>query len=206
MAVGKRLPQRMKEILMQALGLSVILIGLKMAITGERLLLTVGSLLLGGMTGEVIGIEKHLEGLADSLKKIFRSNSRSFVEGFVTASLLYLVGAMTIVGAIQDGISQDPNTLYVKSLLDGVASIALASSLGIGVAFSALSVLVVQGSLTLAATHLTFLQNPDVLGAVTSTGGLLIVGIGINLLEIRKIRTGNLLPAIVYAIIGGLYL
>jgi len=206
LAAGKRLPESIKEILMQALGLSVILIGLKMAISGDRLLLTVGSLLLGGITGEIVGIERLLGRFADRLKKTFRSSSSSFVEGFVSASLLYLVGAMTIVGTIQDGISHDPNTLYIKSLLDGVASIALASSLGVGVAFSALPVLFVQGSLTLAATHLTFLQNPEILGAVTSTGGLLILGIGINLLEIKKIRTGNLLPAIPYAIIGALLL
>jgi len=202
LAAGKRLPARIKDILMQALGLSVILIGLKMAISGEQLLLTVGCVVLGGITGEIMGIERCLERFGDRLKKTFRSNSSSFVEGFVSASLLYLVGAMTIVGTIQDGISHDPSTLYVKSLLDGVASIALASSLGVGVAFSALPVLVVQGSLTLAAAQLTFLQAPEVLEAVTSTGGLLIVAIGFNLLEIKKIRTGNLLPAIVYAMIG----
>jgi len=206
LAVGKRLPERIKDILMQALGLSVILIGLKMAISGDQLLLTVGCVLLGGITGEIIGIERCLERFADWLKKAFRSQSSSFVEGFVSASLLYLVGAMTIVGTIQDGISHDPNILYVKSLLDGVASIALASSLGVGVAFSALPVLLVQGSLTLAAAHLTFLQNAEVLEAVTSTGGLLILGIGMNLLELKKFRTGNLLPAIPYAIIGALFL
>lgn len=206
LAVGKRLPERIKDILMQALGLSVILIGLKMAMSGDQLLLTVGCVLLGGITGEIIGIERCLERFGDWLKKAFRSHSSSFVEGFVSASLLYLVGAMTIVGTIQDGISHDPNTLYVKSLLDGVASIALASSLGVGVAFSALPVLVVQGSLTIAATHLAFLQTSEVLGAVTSTGGLLILAIGFNLLEIKKIRTGNLLPAIPYAIMGALFL
>ena len=206
LAAGKHLPERIKEILMQALGLSVLLIGLKMVISCEHLLLTVGSLLLGGITGEIIGIEKQLEKIADWLRKVCRSNSHFFVEGFVSASLLYLVGAMTIVGTVQDGILHDPSTLYVKSLLDGVASIALASSLGAGVAFSALSVLVVQGSLTLAASHLAFLQNPQVLGAITSTGGLLILGIGINLLELTKIRTGNLLPAIAYAIVGALFL
>ena len=206
LAVGKHLPNKIKEILMQALGLSVLLIGLKMVLSGEQLLLTVGCLLLGAITGELIGIERRLEQLADGLKKIFRSNSSSFVEGFVSASLLYLVGAMTIVGTIQDGISHDPSTLYVKSLLDGVASLALASHLGIGVAFSALSVLVVQGSLTIASSHLSFLKNPEVLGAVNSTGGLLILGIGINLLELKRIRTGNLLPAIAYAIVGALFL
>lgn len=206
LAAGKSLPERIKDIAMQALGLSVILIGLQMALSGQKLLLTVGAVVLGAVTGELIGIEKLLERLAERLKGVLRSNSSTFVEGFVSASLLYLVGAMTIVGAIQDGISHDPSTLYVKSLLDGVASMALASSLGVGVAFSALSVLVVQGTLTLAAAHLNFLQRPEVLNAVTSTGGLLILGIGITLLQIKKIRAGNLLPALAYAIAGALVL
>lgn len=206
LAAGSRLPERIKEIVMQALGLSVILIGLQMALSGRRMLLTVGCMLLGGITGEIIGIERGLEWFADRLKGLFRSDSGTFVDGFVSASLLYLVGAMTIVGTIQDGVSHDPGTLYVKSLLDGVASIALASSLGVGVAFSALSVLGVQAALTLAAARLSFLQRPEVLNAVTSTGGLLIVAIGITLLQVKKIRTGNLLPALAYAIFAALYL
>ncbi len=205
LAAGKHMPERIKEILMQGLGLSVLLIGMQMSLSGKRIIFTIACVLLGGITGEILGIELQLERMGDWLKGAFRSNSTSFVEGFVSASLLYLVGAMMIVGSIQDGISGDPSTLYVKSLLDGVASIALASSLGVGVAFSALSVLIVQGGVTLAASQLAFLQRPEVLEAVTSTGGLLIIGIGINLLDLKKIRTGNLLPAIVYAIVGALY-
>ena len=198
------MPERVRTILLQALGLSVVLIGLKMALTGEDIIPTIGYLLLGGLTGELLRIEDRLEGMGEWLKTRFRSDSSSFVQGFVSASLLYLVGAMMIVGSIQDGTAGDPSTLYVKSLLDGVASVALASTFGVGVAFSALSVFVVQGSITLLASQLMFLQRPDVLGAITATGGLLIVGIGINLLELKYIRTGNLLPALAYAIIGAL--
>jgi uncharacterized membrane protein YqgA involved in biofilm formation len=189
---------------MQALGLSVLLIGLKMALSGEKMINTIGYLLLGGITGELLRIEDRLEMLGEWLKKRSGSESSSFVQGFVSASLLYLVGAMMIVGSIQDGTVGDPSTLYVKSLLDGVASIALASTFGVGVAFSALSVFVVQGSITVLASKLLFLQSPQVLNAITATGGLLIVGIGINLLEFKYIRTGNLLPALAYAIIGAL--
>jgi len=201
-SVGKRLPARIRSILMQALGLAVMLIGLKMALAGENLIATIGYLLLGGITGEIINIELCLARVGEWLKARSGSDSSSFVQGFVSASLLYLVGAMMIVGSIQDGTAGDPSTLYVKSLLDGVASIALASTFGIGVAFSALSVFIVQGSITLLASKLMFLQSPDVLNAITATGGLLILGIGINLLELRIIRTGNLLPALAYAIIG----
>ncbi|MCG6537320.1 MAG: DUF554 domain-containing protein, partial [Syntrophales bacterium LBB04] len=132
------------------------------------------------------------------------SESSSFVEGFVTAPVLYCTGAMVIVGSIQDGTIGDPTTLYVKSMLDGVASIALASSLGIGVAFSSLTVLAVQGSITLLASKLLFLQDPRVLNAVTATGGLMILGIGINLLDLKRIPVGNLVPALFFAIAGAL--
>jgi hypothetical protein len=203
--IGKRLPDRIKTIVMQALGLSVILIGLQMALSGTRPLLVIGSLLLGAVTGELLDIEGRIAAMGEWLKRRFRSESPTFVQGFVTASVLYCTGAMVIVGAIRDGTVGDPSILYIKSLLDGVASIAFASSLGSGVAFSALSVFVIQGSITLLASKLAFLQGPGVIEAVTATGGLLILGIGINILEIKQIRVGNLVPALAYAILAALF-
>jgi uncharacterized membrane protein YqgA involved in biofilm formation len=203
--IGKRLPGRVKTIVMQALGLSVVLIGLQMALSGTRPLLVIGSLLLGAVTGELMDVEGRIAAVGEWLKRRFRSESSTFVQGFVTASVLYCTGAMVIVGSIRDGTVGDPSILYVKSLLDGVASIAFASSLGSGVAFSALSVFVVQGSITLLASKLAFLQGPGVIEAVTATGGLLILGIGINILDIKQIRVGNLVPALVYAILAALY-
>ncbi|HNT44801.1 MAG TPA: DUF554 family protein, partial [Syntrophorhabdaceae bacterium] len=143
--------------------------------------------------------------LGEWLKRRFRSDSSTFVQGFVTASILYCTGAMVIVGSIRDGTVGDPSILYIKSLLDGVASVAFASSLGLGVAFSALSVLVIQGSITLLASQLMFLQEPAVIEAVTATGGLLILGIGINILDIKQIRVGNLVPALAYAVAAAMY-
>lgn len=204
--IGKRLPDRIKTIVMQALGLSVILIGLQMALSGTRPLLVIGSLLLGAITGELLDIEGRIAAMGEWLKRRFRSESPTFVQGFVTASVLYCTGAMVIVGAIRDGTVGDPSILYIKSLLDGVASIAFASSLGSGVAFSALSVFVIQGSITLLASKLAFLQGPGVIEAVTATGGLLILGIGINILEIKQIRVGNLVPALAYAILAALFI
>ena len=203
--IGKRLPDRVKTIVMQALGLSVILIGLQMALSGTRPLLVIGSLLLGAVTGELMDIEGRIAAVGEWLKRRFRSESSTFVQGFVTASVLYCTGAMVIVGSIRDGTVGDPSILYIKSLLDGVASIAFASSLGVGVAFSALSVFAIQGAITLLASKLAFLQGPGVIEAVTATGGLLILGIGINILEIKQIRVGNLVPALVYAILAALY-
>ena len=199
-----RLPERIKVILMQALGLAVVAIGLRMALEAQHALLAIGCLLLGGVTGELLRIEQRLDNLAEILRRMLRSDSSRFVEGFVTASLLYLTGAMTIVGSIQDGTLGDPSVLLVKSLLDGVASVTLASSFGIGVMFSALPVFLVQGSITLLAMQLAFLSQPAVLDAINATGGLLILGIGVNLLEIGRIHIGNLLPALFYAIVGAL--
>jgi len=200
-SAGKFLPERIKTIVVQALGLSVVLIGLKMALSGKEPIVTIGCVLLGAITGELIKIEQGTERLGEWLKTRARSDSSTFVQGFVSASVLYLTGPMMIVGSIQDGTVGDASTLYIKALLDGVASIALSSTLGIGVAFSALSVIIVQGSITLVASKLLFMQNPAVLDAVTASGGLLILGIGTNVLGLTKIKIGNFLPALLYAIL-----
>ena len=202
LTAGAYLPESVKHTLLQALGLAVVAVGLDMALAQPNYLLAVGCLLLGGVTGELLAIERRLENLGDWLKNHLGSTSGNFVEGFVSATLLYLTGAMMIVGSIQDGTLGDPSVLLLKSLLDGVASIALSSSLGVGVIFSAVPVFLVQGGITLLATHLVFLSEPAVLEAINTTGGLLILGLGINLLELGRIATGNLLPALGYAILG----
>lgn len=202
LTAGAYLPESIKHTLLQALGLVVVAVGLDMALAKPNFLLAVGCLLIGGITGELLAIERRLETLGDWLKNHLRSTSGSFVEGFVSATLLYLTGAMMIVGSIQDGTLGDPSVLLLKSLLDGVASVALASSLGVGVIFSAVPVFIVQGGITLLATHLVFLSEPAVLEAINTTGGLLILGLGINLLELGRIATGNLLPALGYAILS----
>lgn len=201
LAAGRHFPERLKTTLMQALGLSVILIGLQMALSGDETLTAIGCLLAGALTGELLRIEQGVEWVGEWLKRKVGSDSSTFVQGFVSASILYLTGAMMIVGAIQDGAAGDSRTLYIKSLLDCVASITLASTLGPGVAFSAFSVLLVQGSVTLLATHVQFLREPAILTMVTSTGGLIILGIGINLMGLASIRIGNFLPALFYAIV-----
>jgi uncharacterized membrane protein YqgA involved in biofilm formation len=200
LAAGKHLPERLKTTLMQGLGLAVILIGIQMALSGKEPLAAIGCLLLGAVTGELLRIEQGVEWIGVWLKRRTGSTSSTFVQGFVFASILYLTGAMMIVGCIQDGTVGDASTLFIKALLDGVASVALASTLGVGVAFSALSVLIVQGAVTLLASRLDILREPAVLSAVTATGGLVILGIGINLLNMARIRIGNFLPALFYAI------
>ena len=204
LAAGRRIPERLKQILMQALGLSTLLIGMQMALSTKGIIPVVGSLLLGALTGEAFRIEDRLEWLGAWLKKRAGSDSSTFVEGFVTASLLYCTGAMVIVGAIQDGTTGNAQTLYIKAMLDGVASMAFASTLGMGVLFSAASVFLVQGAVTMLAAQLAFLQEPAVLAAITGSGGLLICAISINLLNMARIRVGNLLPSLLYAVLWAL--
>ncbi|MCG6538007.1 MAG: DUF554 domain-containing protein, partial [Syntrophales bacterium LBB04] len=143
MAAGKHLPERLKTTTMQGLGLSVILIGLQMALSGKEPLTAIGCLLAGAVTGELLRIEQGVERIGEWLKTQTGSRSSTFVQGFVSASILYLTGAMIIIGCILDGSAGDIRTLAIKSLLDGVASVALASTLGAGVTFAALSVLLV---------------------------------------------------------------
>ena len=202
--IGKRFTERLNTMVMHALGLVTLLIGFKMALKTENILLVIGSLALGGIIGELIRLEDGLERLGDFIKSKVKSESSTFVLGFVTSSLVFCVGPMTIVGSIKDGMTGDASILYAKSILDGFASIAFASALGIGVIFSALTVLIFQGFLTLLGAKLSFLTDPKILNELTATGGLIIVGIGFYLLGIKRIKVGNFLPALVFAVIFAL--
>jgi uncharacterized membrane protein YqgA involved in biofilm formation len=199
--IGARFSERINTIVMHALGLSTLLIGFQMAFKTQNILLVIGSLALGGIIGELIKLEEALEALGEFIKRKVKSKSGNFVLGFVTSSLVFCIGPMTIVGSIQDGVSGDASVLYAKSLLDGFASIVFASSLGVGVIFSSLTVLIFQGGLTILGTKLSFLLRPEILNELIATGGLIIVGIGIFLLGIKKIKVGNFLPALVVVVI-----
>jgi len=205
LAAGRRITIRLKTTIMQALGLAVLAVGVQMALSATELIPAIGCVLLGAVTGELLRIEDGMAALGNRFRNLSHSRSGTFTEGFVTASVLYITGAMVVIGSIQDGTTGDARVLYIKAMLDGVASLALASSLCSGVALSALPVFIVQGSITLLASKLLFLQEPSVLTTITSAGGILIVGIGINLMEIRKIPVGNMIPAIVYAALWGAF-
>ena len=197
----KGIPDRYKNTVMQGLSLAVIIIGLQMGLKTANVLIVVLSMVLGGLTGELLNIEERLNSMGLYLEKKLGGNGGNFTKAFVTSSLVYCVGAMAIVGSIQDGISGDSSTLVAKSLLDGIASVIFASTLGIGVAFSSIPVFLYQGSITLMAQYLQNFLTPDVIREVTATGGVLIFGIGIKMLEIRDIKVGNLLPAVGYALV-----
>jgi len=190
------IPDRYNQTVMQAVGLAVLLVGLKTAIVSDDLLVIIISLALGALVGEGVGIEDRLERLGKFLETTFSKGSGGFAQGFVTASLIYCVGSMAIVGSLESGLSGNHATLFAKSCLDGIVSIILSSSLGLGVMFSAVPVLLYQGAITLMASVLKPLLVPAVIAQMSGVGGLLILGIGMNMLREKKIKVGNMLPAI----------
>jgi len=196
-----RFPEKIRKIIMQSLGLSSLLIGMQMALKTENVLILIFSLVIGGVIGECLHLEDGLERWGEKIKiKLQNINPDDrFIEGFVTASLLYCIGSMAIMGALEEGLNGNSDILFAKSLLDGVTSIAFSAAMGIGVLFSAFPVLIYQGGITLLAQFIKDLLSPEVIKEMTATGGVLILGIALGLLEIKKIKTGNLLPAILVA-------
>lgn len=207
---GPRLKERFRETVIIALGLFTLAVGVGMFIgsldvEGENPLVPLVSLLLGGLLGEWWRIERRLKSLGASLEVRFMRGVESkegsrFVRGFLSASLLFCVGPMTILGSIQDGLTGDYQLLAIKSVLDGFAALALASTLGLGVLFSVLVVLTYQGGISLVATQAQTFLDEVMLAEMSAVGGVLLLGLAIGtLLELRPIRTGNLLPALLVA-------
>lgn len=190
------IPERYKLTIMQGIGLSALVIGLLGALDTDNMLLMVISIVVGTIIGEAIKIEDRLEGLGKLLEARFGSKESGIVKGFVTASLIYCIGAMAIMGALESGLTGNHEILFTKSILDGITSIIFASSLGIGVVLSSLAVFIYQGLITLGAAFIKPFLVGDVIKEMSSVGGLLIVAISFNILEIKKIRVGNMLPAI----------
>jgi len=199
--VRSKLPKRITGIVFQGIGLFTLLFGVSMAIKTEKFLVMIFSMVIGSILGEWIDIERHLFRLGDSLKGVIRSKNEKFSEGLSAAFLLFCMGSMTILGAIEEGLGGEPNLLLAKSVLDGFASIGLAAALGIGVMFSVVPLLIYQGGLTLFASFLQDIFTDGIIREMSATGGLLLIGLGINILEIKRLRILNMLPALVVAVI-----
>lgn len=204
LAVGGRVPDRMRTTVMQALGLSIVALGIHDSLSSHNLVFPIVSLVVGAMIGEGLSLEERLEWVGERLRRRLtraeaEGHDSTFVEGFVSASLVFCVGPLAILGSISDGLGRGSEQLIVKSALDGFVSVVFATTLGIGVAFSALSVGVLQGSVTALAGIVDTLLTERMVTEMTATGGIIIVGIGVRLLEVRGVRVASFLPALVIA-------
>jgi len=204
--LGARLPEKVRETVIHGLGLLTIVIGVQMAIATRNMLIVLASILVGGILGEWWRIDERLNAFGRKLEERFArgGTAGNFTRGFVTASLVFCVGPLAILGSIQDGLLGDFNLLAIKSVLDAFAGLAFASTLGVGVAFAAITVFVYQGALSLAAMLLgsalgTVTRETPWVIEMSATGGVLIMGIALVLLDLRKVRVANLLPAIFIA-------
>jgi uncharacterized membrane protein YqgA involved in biofilm formation len=206
-AIGPRLPERYQQRVLAGLGMITLIIGVDLALawgredtTQSTPLYVLAGVLLGGLVGEAMGIERRLEQLGDlAQRRLSRSEHSTVSEGFVDASLLFCVGSLTVVGSIQDGLTGDYQTLATKAVLDGFAAIALSAALGWGVGLSIVTILVVQGGITLGAGAFDDLLAGEALAAMTSAGGITIVGIALKLLDLKDVGVANFLPALVIA-------
>lgn len=201
---GARISHALKATVISGIGLFTTAIGLQMFLNTENPLIVLGSLLIGTLLGEWWRIEDGLQNLGKVLEERFsreaNDGSNRFVRGFLAASLLFCVGPMTILGSIQDGLTGDYSLLAIKSVLDGFASLAFASTLGVGVLFSTIVILVYQGGISLLAAQLDSIVTPAMMNELTATGGVILLGLAISsLLELKKIRVGNMLPALAVA-------
>ncbi len=198
MMLKKGIPDKINKTITHGVGLCVVLIGINGALEGKNTLITILSIVLGAIIGEAIDIDSILNQLAASVEKRLNRNggNAKFASGFVSATLLFCVGAMAIVGSLDSGLTGDNTTLYTKSLLDGISSVVFASSMGIGVAFSAIPVLILQGGITLLAHVISPLLTDAIICEMTCVGSLLILALGLNLMEIAKIKVANYLPAV----------
>ncbi|NDA37412.1 MAG: DUF554 domain-containing protein [Actinobacteria bacterium] len=199
LVIGNRIPDRIRKIIVQVIGLTTLVIGLRDVIDTKNIVFPLVGMVLGGILGELLRIEDRLANVGELLRRRFakQSSESSFVNGFVTATLLFCVGPLTILGAIEDASGKTPQLYIIKGTLDGFMTIIFTAVYGVGAIFSAISVFVVQGSLTIFGTSLDSLLSDRMRLELFSAGGLAVIAIGINLLEIKKIRLGSLLPGLV---------
>ena len=206
----QNIPEKMKTTVLQAIALAIILLGIQMGLQTEEFLLVIGSLAVGGVLGEWIGIDSHLNQLGmwieSKLKPAKSGESGKVAQAFVTTSLIYVVGAMAVLGSIDSGLRADHSLLYTKAMLDGLSAIIFASTLGFGVLLSAVPVVLYQGAIALLATYIAaFIPGPileQYILEMTAVGGIMVVAIGLNILGITSIRVANLIPAL--PVLGGL--
>lgn len=196
-----KIPQRLITPVFQVIGLFTLLMGVYMALKTHNFLLLVGSMVLGVVCGTLLCLDERTGKASSWVKQKLKTNNDQFTEGLVAAFLLYCMGAMTILGAFEEGMGNYPTILLTKSLMDGISSIALATALGGGVLFSALPLLIFQGGLTLAAGMLQQYLTTPLVNEISAVGGLILIGLGLNILEITRLKILDMIPALVFVVL-----
>jgi len=198
--IGNRLPENIHRAVIGITGFISLVIGIQMALESKNILIVLISLMVGVVAGEMADIDGRLKKFSEAIEKKFSKGDKGkFSKAFLISSLVFCVGPLTILGSIKDGLSGDYSLLAFKSVLDGFTSIAFAASLGVGVLFTAFTILAVQGSLTLFASTISGLLTEAVIAELSGVGGVMVMSIGLNILEIKKFKTANMLPALVIA-------
>lgn len=201
LAFRTKFPENLRVIVFQAMGLFTLFLGVSMALKMNEILLGVFALILGGIMGELLRLEMRMNNLAGSLKNNLKFGDARFTEGLVTAFLMFCMGSMTILGSLEEGMGNYPRLLLAKSLMDGISAIALTTAFGPGVIFSAIPLLIYQGGLTLLARYFGHSVPEHVVAEVSGVGGILLIGLGLTILEVKTIKVLNLLPALVFIVI-----
>ena len=198
--IGKFIPEKMQATIFNCMGLFTLYVGINMTLGTKHSIAVLLSLVLGTITGEILGIEKKLNSLGDNLKKIFHAENSKFTEGFVNATLLFCIGSMTVIGAFEDGLRHNPEILMTKGTMDGIISILFAGSFGVGALFSIIPMSIYQGALTFIGVWAEPFITQNMYANISGLGGLMIMGIGLNMLKITKLNLGDMLPGLIYVI------
>ncbi len=201
LAIGNRLPKRFATVLFQSIGLFTIFLGVMMALKVDALLVVVISLVTGGLVGVWLNLDFRIEGLGQWVKRYSNFTNERFSEGFVTAFLLFCMGSMTVLGSIEEGLGHGSQILIVKAVMDGFSAMIFCQALGVGVLFSVIPLLLYQGGITLLAHYVgAFLPN-YIVNDMAATGGILLMGLGITIMEIKTVKVMNMIPSIVFAVV-----
>ena len=198
--IGKFIPQKLQTTIFNAMGLFIMYVGISMSLSTKHSIAVLLSLVLGAVTGNVLGLEEKLNSLGDTIKAKLRASDSRFTEGFVTAALVFCLGSMSIIGAFNDGLRHDPELLMTKGIMDGISSVLFAGSMGLGVVFSVIPMFIYQAGLTFLAVWAEPYITPEIYANISGIGGLMILGIGLNFLKITSLKLGDMLPGLVYVV------
>ena len=203
--INFNIPERFTKIIFQIIGIFTLYLGFKMALESSHILIMIISLITGVIIGELIDIDKYINKFGDYLKKKLKIKNPVFSEGLITSFLLFCMGSMTVLGAIQEGLSGKVDIFYTKSILDGISSIILSSTFGIGILFSSIPLFIYQGSLTLFASSLTHSLTTVIIHDLTAVGGIILIALGFDIMKIKRIKVANMLPALIIIVFLSYY-